>query len=136
MNEQRLELQRLVEKEEELKCLVEKLNAHFRHTEEALGEFSCATARITMKGATEEANDPESEGPPVEIAYSLAYRKEKGGYQLVVIEDVDGEENCVLPVSSAPLRQRIEAAQILPRLIRNLTVRTESLAEEIKKIVQ
>lgn len=136
MSEYQQQLQNLIEKEEELKSLVEKLQRHFQHAEAALGEFSCATARITMKKATEEANDPEVEGPPVEIAYSLAYRKEKGGYQLVVIEDIDGEEQCALPVSSAPLRQRIEAAQLLPQLVRNLTVRTESLVEEIKKIVQ
>jgi len=130
----------LVKTEEELRHQVETLNAHFTKVEAALAEFSCATAQVLMPETTEDLQAAYGEADAPEQLQAakvfLAYCKDGKAYRLQMVTQLDDDENTEsISITSATLRQRIEAAKLLPQLVEQLTLRTSNIINQIKEAV-
>jgi len=131
-------LDTLIKTEAQLRDLVETLNAHFTKTEAALAEFSCATARVLMPETTDDLQaEYGAEGAPEHLQAAkvfLAYCKDGKEYRLQMVTELDEDENSEsISITSATLRQRVEAAKLLPQLVELLTLRTSGIVNQINE---
>ena len=131
-------LDTLIKTEAQLRDQVETLNAHFTKTEAALAEFSCATARVLMPETTDDLQSAYGEADAPEhlqlAKVFLAYCKDGKEYRLQMVTQLDDDENTEsISITSATLRQRIEAAKLLPQLVELLTLRTSGIVNQINE---
>jgi hypothetical protein len=131
MSELDTKLKTLIDSEQELTKKAEALNQRFIGVASTLREFACATAMVRMPEATADAQpDPYEDGPSRDVAIYLAWRKDGKEYNLLLLTDCE-EERDVIPITSATLKQRIEAAGLLPNLVWSLTLHTTGIIEQI-----
>lgn len=106
--------------EEALAQAATRLNQRFTEIEVALREHASVSASVQLRQV-----DPESE-PCV----SLAFRRHKGKPSLVITSSLGPDcSDEVTPITSAPLRHRVEAATLLPELIHRLGSKACKIAE-------
>lgn len=134
MHDLQKEMGALIHREEHLRTLIEKLNGHFQKTEDALNEFACATGSVQLPEAT---NDLDHSDNPVtaHLEFSRDGNRHRLLFTTAVHINAENSEEKTIPIQSATLKQRIEAAEWLPTLVRSLTTRTELIIDQIEKIL-
>ena len=119
-------LKYLIENETSLDSALDTLTSAFNQAEELLSQYATQGASVRLV----ESVDPETE-PHV----TLSWRKHYGNRALCIVwaAEQPGDDGNVVPVVSAPLRIRVEAAEKLPELVAILAKRAHERATAAQK---
>ena len=112
----------LMEREVELTKAADLLNERFAEVE------------ATLQAVTTSASVPlQNVDPETEPCVRFAFRRHQRKRQLVIVSSIGPDcDDEVKHITSAPLRHRVEAAELLPKLIDRLVAQAEKIAQSAR----